>query len=59
MSPLPGWHPLMVHFPLALVLVATPLLLAARSEAPHGDPSLSMPLCAGGLRAKSTAPLTA
>jgi uncharacterized membrane protein len=29
-SPLPGWHPLVVHFPLALVLVATPLLLAAR-----------------------------
>jgi uncharacterized membrane protein len=30
MSPLPGWHPLVVHFPLALVLVAAPLLLAAR-----------------------------
>jgi uncharacterized membrane protein len=29
-SPLPGWHPLVVHFPLALILVATPLLLAAR-----------------------------
>lgn len=29
-SPWPGWHPLVVHFPLALVLVATPLLLAAR-----------------------------
>jgi uncharacterized membrane protein len=33
--------------------------IAVRSEALHGDPSLSMPLCAGGLRAKSTAPLTA
>jgi uncharacterized membrane protein len=30
MSPWPGWHPLVVHFPLALVLIATPLLLAAR-----------------------------
>ena len=30
MSPLPGWHPLVVHFPLALVLIAAPLLLAAR-----------------------------
>ena len=30
MSPSPGWHPLVVHFPLALVLIATPLLLAAR-----------------------------
>lgn len=26
----PGWHPLVVHFPLALVLVAAPLLLSAR-----------------------------
>jgi uncharacterized membrane protein len=26
----PGWHPMVVHFPLALVLIATPLLLAAR-----------------------------
>jgi uncharacterized membrane protein len=30
MSPWPNWHPLVVHFPLALVLIATPLLLAAR-----------------------------
>jgi uncharacterized membrane protein len=30
MSPSPGWHPLVVHFPLALVLIATPLLFAAR-----------------------------
>jgi uncharacterized membrane protein len=30
MSPLPSWHPLVVHFPIALVLVATALLLAAR-----------------------------
>jgi len=29
-SPLPGWHPLVVHFPLALILVAAALLLAAR-----------------------------
>jgi uncharacterized membrane protein len=26
----PGWHPLVVHFPLALVFVAAPLFLAAR-----------------------------
>lgn len=29
MSALP-WHPMVVHFPLALILVATVLLLAAR-----------------------------
>jgi uncharacterized membrane protein len=30
MSPFPNWHPLVVHFPIALVLSATGLLLAAR-----------------------------
>jgi uncharacterized membrane protein len=30
MSPMPNWHPLVVHFPIALVLAATALLLAAR-----------------------------
>ena len=30
MSPVPNWHPLVVHFPIALVLAATALLLAAR-----------------------------
>jgi uncharacterized membrane protein len=30
MSPSPSWHPLVAHFPLALVFTATPLLLAAR-----------------------------
>ncbi len=30
MSPLPSWHPLVVHFPIALVVVAAALLLAAR-----------------------------
>ena len=30
MSPFPNWHPLVVHFPIALVLSATALLLAAR-----------------------------
>jgi len=30
MSPFPSWHPLVVHFPIALVLSATVLLLAAR-----------------------------
>jgi uncharacterized membrane protein len=27
---MPGWHPVVVHFPIALVLAATLLLLAAR-----------------------------
>jgi uncharacterized membrane protein len=26
----PGWHPVIVHFPLALIVLATALLLAAR-----------------------------
>lgn len=30
MSGLPGWHPLIVHFPLALIVTATLLLCAAR-----------------------------
>jgi uncharacterized membrane protein len=30
MSPSPNWHPLVVHFPIALILSATALLLAAR-----------------------------
>jgi uncharacterized membrane protein len=30
MSPSPGWHPLVVHFPIALIVVAAALLLAAR-----------------------------
>src|SRR6202789_140757 len=30
MSPFPNWHPLVVHFPIALVLSAMALLLAAR-----------------------------
>jgi len=30
MIPVPGWHPMVVHFPLALILVAAALLLAAR-----------------------------
>jgi uncharacterized membrane protein len=30
MSILPGWHPMVVHFPLALVVTATLLLLAAK-----------------------------
>jgi uncharacterized membrane protein len=30
MSPWPSWHPLVVQFPIALVLTATVLLLAAR-----------------------------
>jgi uncharacterized membrane protein len=30
MSPSPGWHPLVVHFPLALIFAAALLLLAAR-----------------------------
>lgn len=30
MSPAPGWHPVVVHFPLALILIATPLLLTSR-----------------------------
>lgn len=30
MKLLPGWHPIVVHFPLALVITATLFLLAAR-----------------------------
>jgi uncharacterized membrane protein len=30
MTMLPGWHPMVVHFPLALVVTAALLLLAAR-----------------------------
>jgi uncharacterized membrane protein len=30
MNVLPGWHPIAAHFPLALVVTATALLLAAR-----------------------------
>jgi uncharacterized membrane protein len=30
MSLLPGWHPIVVHFPLALIVTATCLLVAAR-----------------------------
>ena len=30
MNPAPSWHPLVVHFPIALIVVASALLLAAR-----------------------------
>jgi uncharacterized membrane protein len=30
MTPVPGWHPLIVHFPLALVVSAAALLFSAR-----------------------------
>lgn len=30
MNSVPGWHPIVVHFPLALVVTATSFLLAAR-----------------------------
>jgi uncharacterized membrane protein len=33
MSALPGWHPAVVHFPLALIVSAALLLLAARIAA--------------------------
>jgi uncharacterized membrane protein len=51
---LPGWHPLVVHFPLALILVATPLLLAARllrSEAVASTAAIvgTWNLCLGAL----------
>ncbi|MDP9010159.1 MAG: DUF2231 domain-containing protein [Pseudomonadota bacterium] len=56
MSPWPGWHPLVVHFPLALVLVATPLLLAARllrSEAVASTAAMvgTWNLCLGAIAA--------
>jgi uncharacterized membrane protein len=36
MTPLPGWHPVVVHFPLALVVSGTLLLWAARLLRPEG-----------------------
>jgi uncharacterized membrane protein len=55
-SPLPGWHPLVVHFPLALILTATPLMLAARllrSEAMASITAIvgTWNLCLGALAA--------
>lgn len=55
-SPLPGWHPLVVHFPLALILIATPLMLAARllrSEAMASITAIvgTWNLCLGALAA--------
>lgn len=35
MSILPGWHPIVVHFPLALVVTATPLLLGSKLLRPE------------------------
>jgi uncharacterized membrane protein len=35
MSILPGWHPIAVHFPLALVVTATLLLLASKLLRPE------------------------
>jgi uncharacterized membrane protein len=35
MSILPGWHPIVVHFPLALVVTATLLLLGSRLLRPE------------------------
>lgn len=35
MSMLPGWHPIVVHFPLALVVTATLLLLASKQSRPE------------------------
>jgi uncharacterized membrane protein len=37
MSMLPGWHPIVVHFPLALVVTATLLLLASKLSRPERD----------------------
>lgn len=56
MSPLPGWHPLVVHFPLALILIAAPLMLAARllrSEAMASITAIvgTWNLCLGALAA--------
>jgi uncharacterized membrane protein len=55
-SPLPGWHPLVVHFPIALIFVATALLLAARllrSEAMASTAAIvgTWNLCLGALAA--------
>jgi len=55
-SPLPGWHPLVVHFPLALILIAAPLMLAARllrSEAMASITAIvgTWNLCLGALAA--------
>lgn len=56
MSTVPGWHPVVVHFPLALILTATPLLLAARllcGDAPASTAAIvgTWNLCLGALAA--------
>ncbi len=53
---MPGWHPVVVHFPLALIFIATPLLLAARllrSEARASTAAIvgTWNLCLGALAA--------
>jgi uncharacterized membrane protein len=55
-SPVPGWHPVVVHFPLALILTATLLLLAARllrGDAPASTAAIvgTWNLCLGALAA--------
>ena len=51
MTLLPGWHPMVVHFPLALVVVAALLLLAARllrarAPLPQRSPRWARGICA-------------
>jgi uncharacterized membrane protein len=36
MNILPGWHPIVVHFPLALVVTSTLLLLGSKLSRPEG-----------------------
>jgi len=43
MTIIPGWHPIVVHFPLAMVLTAAVFLVAARLLAAGREPQPGSP----------------